>query len=94
MRYGSFNQIQTYEKEPPIMKYTDITKKFVNFSQQLENIKTLQEKSIKYKKIIKTLEQPLQYWEMGVPTYQIQMYQKAPPITKYTNITQKFPNLS
>ena len=43
------------------MKYTDITKKFVNFSQQLENIKTLQEKSIKYKKIIKTLEQPLQY---------------------------------
>ena len=55
------------------MKYTDITKKFVNFSQHHQNIKTLQKKSIKYKKIIKTLEQPLQYWEMGVPTYQIQM---------------------
>ena len=36
----------------------------------------------------------MQYWEMDLPIYQIQMYQKAPPITKHTNVTQKSPNLS
>ena len=31
---------------------------------------------------------------MGLPIYHDQMYQNAPPITKYTNITQNPPNLS
>ena len=31
---------------------------------------------------------------MGLPIYQIQMYQKPTPIVNHTNITQKSPNLS
>ena len=30
---------------------------------------------------------------MGLPTYQIQMYQRVLPIMKYVEITQKSPNL-
>ena len=30
---------------------------------------------------------------MGLPIYQIQMYQKAPPIVNHTNITQEIPKL-
>ena len=44
-------------------------------------------------KIIKTLGQPLQYWEMGLPNHQIQMYQKAPPTVNRTDITQEIPKL-
>ena len=72
------------------MKWTDITQKLPNLSKQLENIKSLRKKSTNSKKIIlKTLQQPLQYWEMGPPIYQIQVSQKAPPMTKHTKITQK-----
>ena len=41
--------------------------------------------------MIKTLGQPLQYLEMGLPIYQIQMCQKAPPKVIYTTITQEIP---
>ena len=51
-------QIQMYQKTPPIIKYTNITQISPNLSKQLENIKSLQKKSTKSKKIIKTLEQP------------------------------------
>ena len=47
-------QFQMYQKPPSITKYTDITKKSPNLSEQLENIKSLQKKSTKSKKIIKT----------------------------------------
>ena len=30
----------------------------------------------------------MQYWEMGLPTYHIQMYQKALPIIKHTDILE------
>ena len=30
---------------------------------------------------------------MGLPIYQIQMYQKAPPTVNNTNITQEIPKL-
>ena len=40
----------------------------------MENIKSLQKKSTKSKKNIKTLELPLQYSEIGLPTNQIQTY--------------------
>ena len=59
-----------------------------------ETSKAWKKKSTKSKKVIKIIEQPLQYWEMGLPIYQIKMYQKAPSITKHTNITQKFSNWS
>ena len=85
---------QMYQKPPPISKYTDITKQSPNLSEQLENIKSLQKKSTKSKKIIKTLEHTLQYWEIGLPTNQIQTYQKALPIVIHTNITQTLPNSS
>ena len=55
----------------------------------MENIKSLQKKSTKSKKNIKTLEIPLQYSEMGLPTNQIQTYEKVSPIMKYTDINQK-----
>ena len=32
---------------------------------------------------------PLKYWEMGFPIYQIQMYEKTPPIVNYKDITQE-----
>ena len=38
---------------------------------------------------MKILEQALQYLEIGLPIYQIQMFQKASPIVKYTKINQK-----
>ena len=76
------------------MKWTDITQKLPNLSKQLENIKSLRKKSTNSKKIIlKTLQQPLQYWEMGLPTYEIQMSQKAQPIVNHVNITQEIPKL-
>ena len=55
----------------------------------MENIKSLQKKSTKSKKNIKTLELPLQYSEIGLPTNQIQTYEKVSPIMKYTDINQK-----
>ena len=35
-------QTEAYEKTPPKVKHTDITQKSPNWSQQLENIKTMQ----------------------------------------------------
>ena len=46
-----------YQKTPPKVKHTDITQKYPNWFQQLENIKGLQKKATKSKKDIKTLEQ-------------------------------------
>ena len=83
-------QIQMQQNAPPIVKQTDITQKLPNWSKQLENIKSQQN----LRRKIKILEQPLQYWEMGLPIYQIEMYEKAPPIAKYTKITRKSPNLT
>ena len=34
-------QMDVYQKTPPKVKYTDITQKFYNWFQQLENIKSL-----------------------------------------------------
>ena len=35
----------------------------------------------------------MQYWEMGLPTYEIQMFQKAQPIVNHINITQEISKL-
>ena len=37
-------QMEAYQKTPPKVKHTDITQKSPNWSQQLENIKSLQKK--------------------------------------------------
>ena len=54
-------QMEVYQKTPPKVKHTDITQKSPNWSQQLENIKSLQKNPTKSKKKIKTFEQTLQY---------------------------------
>ena len=51
------HQMDMYQKTPPKVKDTDITQKFPNWFQQLENIKSLQENPKKSKNNIKTLEQ-------------------------------------
>ena len=79
-------QIQMYQNVLPTMKYVEITQKSPNLSYQLENIKSLLKKSTKSKKTIKTLGLPLQYSEMGLPTNQIETYQKVPSVMKYTDI--------
>ena len=73
------------QKSPPITKHANISQDSQNFSYQLGNIKS--------KIYIKTLQEPLKYCKTSIPIYQIQMYQKALPITKHTNITQESPNL-
>ena len=50
-------QMDMYQKTLPKVKDTDITQKYPNWFQQLENIKSLQKKATKSKKDIKTLEQ-------------------------------------
>ena len=50
-------QMDKYQKTPPKVKDTDITQKFPNWFQQLENIKSLQKNPKKSKNNIKTLEQ-------------------------------------
>ena len=60
-----------YQKAQSITKTGGINQKSLNLSWKLENIKYLQSKSTKSIKIIKTLGQTLQYWEMGLPIYQI-----------------------
>ena len=52
-------QMEVYQKTPPKVKHTDITQKSPNWSQQLENIKSLQINPTKSKKNIKTFEQTL-----------------------------------
>ena len=84
-------QIETYQKAPPQVKHTGITQKSPLWSWQLENIKSLQKNPTKFKKNIKTFEQTLQLCKMGLPIYQIETYQKAPPKVKHTGITQKAP---
>ena len=79
-------QIQMYQNVLPTMKYVELTQKSPNLSYQLENIKSLLKKSTKSKKTIKTLGLPLQYSEMGLPTNQIETYQKVPSVMKYTDI--------
>ena len=79
-------QLQMYQKISPITKYTETTQKSPNLSYQLENIKSLLRKSTKSKKTIKTLGLPLQYSEMGLPTNQIETYQKVLPVIKYADI--------
>ena len=82
-----------YQKSPPITKHTGITQKSPNLSKQLENIKSLNKKSTKSKKDIKKLEQPLKYWEIGLPNYQIQMYEKALLIVNYTDNYYRNPQI-
>ena len=85
-------QMEAYQKTPPKVKHTDITQKSPNWSQQLENIKSLKKNPQQnLKKNSKTFEQTLQYWKMGLPICQIEAYQKTPPKVKHTNITQKAP---
>ena len=50
-------QMDMYQKTPPKVKHTNITQKSPNWSQQLENIKSLQKNPTKSKNNIKTLEQ-------------------------------------
>ena len=50
-------QMDMYQKTPPKVKHTDITQKYPNWFQQLENIKSLQKNLTKSKKNITTLEQ-------------------------------------
>ena len=64
------------------------------FSMYLEKQKNQDKKPTKSKKNIKTFKQTLQLWKMGLPIYQIQSYQKAPPKEKHIEITQKSPNCS
>ena len=78
-----------YQKALPVTKHTDVTKESPNLSKQLENIKTLNKKSRKSKKNIKNLEPALKYWEVVLPIYQIQMYEKAPLIVNYADIKQE-----
>ena len=52
------------------------------------------QKPTKSKKNIKTFEQTLQYWKMGLPIFETEAYQKASPKVKHTSITQKSPNWS
>ena len=51
-------QMEVYQKTPSKVKHTDITQKSPNWSQQLENIKSLQKNLRKSKKNSKTFEQP------------------------------------
>ena len=57
-------------------------------------MKCLQKEPAKSTKIIRILEQPLQDAEMGLPIYQMEVYQKAPPKLKHTNSTHKSPDWS
>ena len=52
---------KVYQKAPPKVKHTDIIQKPPNWSQQLENIKSLQKNQQNLKKNIKTFEQSLQH---------------------------------
>ena len=84
-------KMEVYQKTPPKVKYTDITQKSPNWSQQLEIIESPQKNPAKSKKNIKTFEQTLQYLKMGLPICQIKAYQEASPKVKHTSITQQSP---
>ena len=52
-------QMEAYQKTPPKVKHTDITQKSPNWSQQLENIKSLQKNPQQnLKKIVKHSSKP------------------------------------
>ena len=51
-------QMEVYQKTLSKVKHTNITQKSPNWSQQLENIKSLQKNLRKSKKNSKTFEQP------------------------------------
>ena len=51
-------QMEAYQKNPPKVKHTDITQKSPNWSQQLENIKSLQKYPTKSKKIVNIRPNP------------------------------------
>ena len=87
-------QMEVYQKAPPKVKDTNITQKSPNWFQQLENIKSLQKEPTKSKKILKHLSKPCSIEKWGLPIYQMEAYQKAPPKVKHTGITQKSPNWS
>ena len=50
-------QMDMYQKTPPKVKHTNITQKFPNCFEQLENIKSLQKNKQNLKNILKKLEQ-------------------------------------
>ena len=56
--------------------------------------KKWRQKPTKSLKNIKTFNQTLQYWKLGLPIYKTELYQKGPPKVRHTSITQKFPNWS
>ena len=67
-------QIEMYQKAPPQVKHIGITQKSPLWSWQLENIKSLQKKLSKSKKILKHLNKPcsiekwvFQYTRLNVP---------------------------
>ena len=51
-------QIEVYQKAPPKVKHTEITQKSPNWSQQLENIKSLQKIPTNSKKKLKHWSKP------------------------------------
>ena len=53
--------MEAYQNTPSKVKHTNITQKSPNWSQRLENIKSLQKNPTKSKKNSKTFEQTLQY---------------------------------
>ena len=59
--------MEVYQKTLPKFKHIGITQKSPNLVLQLENIKSLQKTPTKSKKNIKSFEQTLQYWKMGLP---------------------------
>ena len=54
-------QMEAYQNTPPKVKHTSIPQKSPKWSQQLENIKSLQKNPTKSKNNSKTFEQTLQY---------------------------------
>ena len=80
-------ETQMYQKAVPIKKTYHYCSKISKLVLSTENVKSLQKKSRKSKKI-KILEQPLTYWKMVPPICHIQLHQNAPPTVKHAETTQ------
>ena len=87
-------QMEVHQKAPPKVKHAEIIQKSPNWSQQLENIKSLHKKKKNLKKILKHSSKPCSIEKMGLQIYQMEAYQKAPPKVKHINFTQKSPDCS
>ena len=74
-----------YQKAPPVMNMLALPKSPQSCPSDWETSKVLTKSQQNLKKI--------KYGEMGLPIYQIQMYQKVPPRVNYTDITQEIHKL-